>query len=651
MREQLAGDALGADAATGFLVAGPKDIVKSPDEALTRKQRADELDDMVATTGAAFLGVTVGCARCHDHKFDPIPQRDYYALAAVFSGVEHGERALPPTAEEAAARAALDARIAALEQALERHALPPPEEGDDDAPRPAVRFTQNEEIFAPVATRRVRFTVFATSGAEPCIDELEVWAGERNVGLQSAGAVASASGTLPGYAIHQLAHVHDGRYGNRHSWISDEAGGGWVQLDLPKTERIDRVAWGRDRDGAIRDRLAVSYRIEAQDDAGEWSVLASSASRAPFAGGAKAHGSPVYRFKGPRAEQGRADLAALAALRDERDRTAHARMAYAGRFVPPPPVHLHRRGDPMQPGGVVPPGALELFGRLVMADDTPERARREQLAAWITDPRHPLTARVMANRIWQHHFGVGLVATPSDFGRNGAAPSHPELLDWLASELVQSGWSVKALQRVILKSATWQQASSPRSAAAAIDRDARLLWRFPPRRLEAEAIRDSMLAVSGALDPAIGGPSFALHEIGSEYVRHYQPKERFGPAEARRMVYAQKIRTEPDAVFASFDCPDGTLAVPRRGWSTTPLQSLNLWNSRFVLQQAELLFQRAAEDAEGDVAQQVRRMWLLALQREPHASELDDALGLVHAGGLRALGRALLNSNEFLFVP
>ncbi len=654
VREQLAGDATGADVATGYLVGGPRDIVSSPDPALTAKQRADELDDMVATTGAAFLGLTVGCARCHAHKFDPIPQEDYYAFAAVFAGVAHGERALPPDDEQRRAQAALDARAAALERGLQAYRVAPPRATEGAPTRPPVQFTQNEEAFAPLVAAAVRFTVFATSNAEPCIDELEVFARDRNVALESAGATATASGTLPGYAIHQLEHVHDGRYGNGRSWISDEAGGGWVQVTFAKPERIDRIVWGRDRDGVVQDRLAVSYLIEARSPDGRWTTLASSTGRAAFAPGAQARAATVYRFDDltTAAQQaGHDQLAAMRAARAERAELDRRRMAYAGRFAQPGATRLHRRGDPMTPGDEVPPGTLSLHAPRAMAADTPEQARRVQLAAWITDPSHPLTARVIVNRIWQHQFGVGLVATPSDFGRNGAAPSHPGLLDWLASELVDSGWSIKALQRLILTSSTWRQSSAPRADAARIDRDARLLWRFPPRRLEAEAIRDGMLAVSGQLDVTRGGPSFSLHDVGTEYVRAYRPKERFGAAEARRMVYALKVRTEPDAVFASFDCPDGSLATPRRGLSTTPLQSLNLWNSAFVMQQAHATAARVQRDAGDDVVDQIARAWQLALQRLPTAAERDDARDLALAEGLAAVCRALLNSNEFLFVP
>jgi hypothetical protein len=647
VQEQLAGDASGHDVATGFLVGGPVDIVGSPDPALTAQQRADELDDMVATTGTAFLGLTIGCARCHAHKFDPIAHREYHAMAAMFAGVRHGERALPMPDEQLREVAALDARIAALERQLTPFVV------DPATLRPPVDFARNEERFAPVAARFVRFTVLATTGAEPCLDELEVWAGDRNVALAANGAKASASGTLPGYAIHQLAHVHDGHVGNEHSWIADEAVGGWVQLEFATAERIDRIVWGRDRLGRFHDRLPTSYRIEAAVTEGAWQRLASSDDRQPLRGANQPPAGPVYRFDAapdPAAAQGRQWLAELQAAREQRQATAQPPMAYAGTFVAPGPTFRMHRGDPLQPREAVAPGTLELFAPVTLPSDAPEQQRRVRLAEWITRRDHPLTARVLVNRIWQHHFGTGLVGTPNDFGRNGAPPSHPELLDWLASEFTAGGFRIKALQRRILTSATWRQASAPRPAALAVDANNRLLWRFPPRRLEAEAIRDSQLAVSGALDPTRGGPGFSLFDVDRENVYHYHPKEAFGPAEARRMVYARKVRMEQDAVFGAFDCPDGSLVMPRRSVSTTPLQALNLWNSRFVLQLSSQLAERVRATASAP-AVQVRTAWRLALQRLPTDDEAADAVALVTSHGLPALCRALLNTNEFLFLP
>ena len=662
VQEQLAGDVLGVDVGTGFLVGGPVDIVRSPDPVLTAQQRADELDDMVNTTGTAFLGLTLGCARCHSHKFDPIAHREYYALSAVFSGVQHGDRAQPLSAEQQARLADCDRQMRQLEEKLSRFIAKPKVESEKT--RPAVQSRQNEDVIEPVETRALRFTILASSSGEPCIDELEVWSGNRNVALSSAGTKATASGTLPGYEIHKLEHLNDGRVGNDRSWISNESGRGWVQLEFAKPERIDRIVWGRDREGRFQDRVITDYRIEVALEPGRWRRVSGSEGRQPFQGAKPTPAGPEYDFQSfskAEADQGRAWLADWEKLKAQRPELAKPVSFYAGTFSQPGPTHRLHRGDPMQKRETVAPGTLAVFRPFALPAETSEKERRFQLARWITDPSNPLTARVIINRLWQHHFGVGFVDTPNDFGRNGSKPTHPELLDWLASELVHptlaSGggapqpWSLKRIHRLILTSAAWRQSSAPREDAMKVDASSRLLWRFPPRRLEAEAIRDSILAVSGNLDLTRGGPSFFLHQVDRENVYHYHPKEDFGPEDTRRMVYAFKVRMEQDGIFGAFDCPDGSLVVPRRSLSTTPLQALNLFNSRFILKQSETFAERLHREAGDPLSAQVRRAWQLAYSRLPNRIEEKEALVFARAEGVPALCRVLLNSNEFLFIP
>ena len=214
------------------------------------------------------------------------------------------------------------------------------------------------------------------------------------------------------------------------------------------------------------------------------------------------------------------------------------------------------------------PGAL---GDVTLANDAPEQSRRQALAGWIASPQNPLTARVMVNRIWQGHFGAGLVQTASDFGLNGIKPTHPELLDWLAQEFIRSGWSVKHLHRLIVLSATYRQASGTTPAASAQDADTRLLWRFPPRRLEAESIRDAILFVSGQLDLKMYGRGFNLFDQRGG-LSGFTPVESFTGDGLRRMIYAHKVRRESEAVFGAFDCPDAGQSTASRRESTTPIQ-------------------------------------------------------------------------------
>ncbi len=656
IREQIAGDALGVDVATGFLVGGPVDIVKSPDITLTAQQRADEIDDMLGTTGTSFLGLTLGCARCHTHKFDPITHTEYYSMAAIFSGVQHGERPLPSSPEQAASLAQIEDRIRDLEKRLDVF-IPkavPSSSTARKVPRPAVNSVRNEDRFAETEARFLRFTILASSGGEPCIDELEAGSGNLNVALASAGTKATASGSLAGYEIHKLEHLNDGRPGNARSWIASEAGKGWVQLEFPKVVRIDRVVWGRDREGNFKDRLTTQYRIELATEPGAWKTVASSEDRTPFAGESTKPAGPEYRFDGiadSEAAQGRRWLAELESARKQKGELAKSPTVYSGTFSQPGPTHRLHRGDPLLKRETVSPGTLALFQPLVLSTNAPERDRRLALADWIARSDNPLTARVIVNRVWQHQFGVGLVNTPNDFGKNGSKPSHPELLDWLASDLIEHGWSLKHLQRRILSSATWRQSGLPRPQALAVDAGSRLLWRFPPRRIEAEGIRDSILAVSGNLDRARGGPSFYLHEVDRENVYHYHPKEAFGPADTRRMVYAFKVRMEQDGIFGAFDCPDGSLVMPRRSVSTTPLQALNLFNSRFILDQSRTFADRLRREAGDQPESQVRVAWQLAFNRTPQPAEANEAMAFVRTEGLQALCRGVLNANEFLFIP
>jgi hypothetical protein len=257
----------------------------------------------------------------------------------------------------------------------------------------------------------------------------------------------------------------------------------------------------------------------------------------------------------------------------------------------------------------------------------------------------------MVNRLWQFHFGTGIVDTPSDLGLNGTPPSHPELLDSLAAEFMENGWSLKQMHRLILNSITWKQDNKPRPDAMKIDTASRLLWRFPPRRIEAEGIRDSILMASGVLDlDQRGGPGFSAFEIELENVRHYHAKESYGPDDWRRMIYMTKVRQEKDVVFGAFDCPDASQVVPKRSRSTTPLQALNLLNSSFLMQQADLLAKRIAK-AGANSAEQVSHAWRVCFQRAPEPAEMEGALAFLQAEGPVQFCRALLNANEFVFIP
>jgi len=493
VREHLAGDVIApgdpaVEVGTAFLVTGPYDNVGNQDAAQAATIRANTLDEIVRTTGEAFLGVTVGCARCHNHKFDPITQQDYHRLTAAVAGVYHGERVIAP----AVVRQAYESRQNQLTST--KAAL--------NAERNAIRMSTTSE-------REHRVPVLAIEIAE--LDR----------------QLAQAPPKFPRW------------------WI-----------------------------GQFR----------------------------PAAG-------PFQVFVG---------------------------------------------GDPQKKGEPVAfasPAFLSEAGKgFELPATAPEAQRRKELADWIVSNDNPLTPRVLANRIWAWHFGTGIVETPSDFGYMGGRPTHPELLDWFARKIQAEKWKLKPIHRLIVTSQTYRQSATHRSDAAGVDADSRLLWRFPPRRLSGEEIRDAMLSVSGKLDLKRGGPGFRLYRYVQDNVATYHPLDAPGPETYRRAVYHQNARAARVDVLTDFDCPDPASAAPKRGSTTTPMQALALFNHKFTLDMADALAARAKADTSPSVDAQIQRVFALVYGRSPSEEELVVAGKVVRTHGLRALCRAVLNSNEFLYV-
>ena len=636
---QLAGDVGGHSLGTGFLVAGPHNAVVEQDAKGQAENVQNEVSDFLNATGTTFLGLTLGCARCHNHKFDPITQTDFYSVQAVFSGVNHGQRPIPQTPDRVRELERVEAGIAESQHFLAPYAVSPERLGDP------ISFTRNVESFPAMNARFVRMTINGTnSGVQACVDELEIFAGAENVGLASAGAKATSGGDFV-HPLHKLAHINDGKFGNPFSWISREVQG-WVQIELGEVTSIDRIVWGRDRTGAIADRLATDYRIEISDDGKSWTTVGDSRNR-------RVPGSEVvYQFDGLEEQEriaAKQQHTKLRSLLSQKKELENVPTAYLGTFSPPVATHRLYRGDPMSPREEMIPNTIAIFGDLGLSKSSSNAERRLAFAKWVVNVDNPLTARVMVNRIWQFHFGEGIVSTPSDFGANGDPPSHPQLLDWLAAEFIESGWSIKHIHRLILTSKTWRQDSRPRPDALAQDSSCQLLWRFPPRRLEAEAIRDSVLAISGKLRLESGGPGFSAFKVGNEHVRHYFPKTTYGPDDWRRMVYMTRVRKEVESVFGLFDCPDGNQVTPKRTRSTTPLQALNLLNSTFVLQQAEFLAKRLEAESDGP-ERLIERSYSLCFGRAPTQREMNLATQMLVQLGLIQYCRVLLNSNEFVFV-
>ena len=657
--EQIVGDTVVQDAALGFLVAGPANLPAQigRDETAMRQARQDELDEVIRTVSQSLLGLTIDCARCHNHKFDPITQRDYYSLQAIFSGLNYGDRRLRGEQNDQ-----WTARLPEIQRRLQKLEARREQLRNQLCLRPALTSIQTE-TFEPVEAERVRMRIEATATGKPAsLYELEVYAtGDAkhriNVALAASGAVPSASGFALANQSRHFDNLIDGSVDRRQSfpWVNDENGPAWIQIDLAAPIVIDRITW---HSGSS---TPANYVIEVQTAVSDqWVEVAHTRDRIPSVGDTRpAEEIQLANLSADQVADIISNRNQVRKARTELNRLAAGPQVYAASFADEPaPTWVLRRGDPMQRIEQVDPTVPAVFRHLSVGDAkesvTDERGaaevqRRLTFARHLTHPDHPLTARVIVNRVWQHHFGIGLVGTPSDFGKMGAPPSHPQLLDWLANDFVDHGWSIKHLHRRIVTSQTYRQSSRPRPSALKVDADCRLLWRFPPRRLEAEAIRDSILQVSGNLNLQAGGPGFDFfNQRGglSDYTAH----QTFDQSGWRRMIYAHKVRMQAIDIFGAFDCPDGGQMKPRRTRSITPLQSLSLLNSPFANRQAEFFADRVRGQSHSDLKQQIEHAFQLAFSRSPNQQEQAAMVALAAEHGLQQVCRAIFNTSEFVFL-
>ncbi|MBC7852323.1 MAG: PSD1 domain-containing protein [Pirellulaceae bacterium] len=491
IRWQVAGDVLHPDnplatVASGFLVMGPYDLTAYDNGTLDMRAaaREEELEALVATVSQTFLGLTVNCSRCHDHKFDPITQKEFYQFSAALGGTFHGaeRESLSDSGKSAAQN-----RISAL----------------------------RAEIASLMAKE------------------------EKSAGSEKAALAAKRS------RLESVVRLLEG---------------GPAHVSIPRQP-------------------------------GPWRILT--------------------------------------------------------------------RGDFRQPGLEVAPRGIASLSTVSpdwkLAENSPEGERRKALAEWIAFPENPLTGRVIVNRLWGYHFGVGLVRTPSDFGFQGGAPSHPELLDWLADQFVHpadgTAWSLKRIQRLIVLSSAYRQSSRSNPKAVTQDADNRLVWRRPPMRLEAETFRDSVLAVSGELDPRLGGPGFRDFKVSSAGNNEtYSVFDAVGPEFNRRSLYRTSLRTGTNPLLDLLDCPDPSVATPRRSVTSTPLQALALLNNAFMEHYAQRFAKRVQNQAGDTPAAQVRRACALAFAREPTKNEESFGSEFIAKYGLTQYCLVLLNTNEFLYI-
>lgn len=728
MREQIAGDALPSPTfdgmiATSLLVCGPWDEAGNAQANVAQRMatREEEMEDLVSVVGQTFLGLTLNCARCHDHKFDPIPQKDYFRIKSVFDGVKHGERTAASHAEVVALEVkqkSLQSRRAELSQ--------------------EIATLEWEGVRAVMAQRGER-----DLPSSPSLMPLKRWSFSDTNALAREGSLEGGAfvseGRLqlpkPGAYFRSTPLPQTVQEKSLEAWVSladlQQGGGAAISLEKKGGGLFDALVYGERKPlrwTAGSDGFARTRDLNAPDETvppGGWvHMVATYATNGqvalyrngvPYGAPYQANGSPVTFVAGEShvllgmrhtgggkpfitgsilqaALYGRAlttgevarlyhdaawavptqqAIAALSATqrRERKELTEQLDQAtkdlaglkplpvsYIGHRQQPAPTHRLKRGDARTPEEVVTPGALSALvtlgvgGEFGLAADAPEAQRRLRFAEWLVNPQNPLPARVMMNRLWQQHFGQGLVATPSDFGRAGTPPTHPELLDWLARIFIDSGWDLKRMHRLIVTSATYRQSSELRRDALERDTDNQWLWRYTPRRLEAESLRDAMLAVSGEINFQMGGPSFRPFKQLQFPANAYQPLDSSEPEFNRRTVYRMNVNSGKEPLLDAFDCPDPSVKTPRRGVTTTPLQALAMMNNPFVLRQAERLAARASEEASAGMLSTIQAVYRRALGRNPSEKETERAVAAVRDRGLPSFCWALLNSTEFLYV-
>ena len=594
VREQLAGDELDevtfdSLTATGFYRIGPRVGFREKDNP---QYRYEYLDDLIGTTGRAFMALTVNCARCHDHKFDPIPQVDYYRMMAVFFPFVKYDYPLVPPGEEPA----YETRKAALEAEIE--------------PLKA-RVAEIEEPYRQAAFKK-RVAEFPADIREA----LRTPKSDRTAGQQLLAAQVLT------FKVNDVSN------------LLNDADRAEVHEIKSRIEELEE---------SLQDAVPMAMGIRDGD----------------------------YRF----APDGRGDEPLPGKGNREVYDVEGSFLPEPGKPYHPPKTYFLPTGDYHTKGPEVQPGFLQVVTRGDPPAVRPRSSghvssgRRRALAEWIVSPDHPLTARVMVNRIWQHHFGKGIVATPSNFGRTGQRPTHPKLLDWLATEFVRQGWSIKRMHRLILTSETYRMASDYHPEAnAEADPDNSLLWRFPQRRLEGEAIRDNVLAVSGNLNLARGGKPFfppVPESVWRSFGMGKWVLTKEGPDVWRRSVYSYWKRGLRYPMFEVFDQPDPNVTCERRNTTTVPTQALTLLNNEFVLLQAGYFAKRVEREAGHDPRLAVAEAYRIALSREPTPQELQANLSFLarqktyhqsrgdESPGLAALTDlcdVIFNLNEFVYM-
>jgi mono/diheme cytochrome c family protein len=579
--EQIAGDEMDGKTndslvATGFLRMGPRVLFREKDNP---ERRYDYLDEIIGTIGKGTLGLTVNCARCHHHKFDPISQKDYYAIEAALFGYVETEVPLAPPAEAEAYLAKnreIDGQIADLKNQIER------------IEKPFRDTLQLDRIKRQFPDHIVRVILKAEA--------------ERTPGEALLAAQVLKAATVSAAQVDRVLPPADAAR-------KKDLAARIAALDKARPAPLPMAEIATDGD----------YRSSPLGEGDD--TISCPKCRIPVPG------AGPYIHTGP------------------------------GRYQVPPSYFLIR-GDVESHGSLMKPGFIEVITvgnppTEIPRPDGRTSGRRLALAQWIASPHNPLTARVIVNRLWQKHFGRGIVATLENFGKMGERPTHQDLLDWMAVEFMAKGWSLKQITRLMVTSSAYQMESAFDDVAdAKADPENVYVWRFRPQRLDAEIVRDSMLAAGGNINLEVGGEPFFPFMPRDLLTGQYRGKwvnTPEGPAAWRRGVYVYRRRSLPYPMFDTFDHPDMNVTSGARHVSTVPTQALTLLNNPFVLSQADLLAARIKQEGT-DPESQVKAAYRIALARPATAQEIRIGADLITKQSLASFTHVVLNLDEFLYM-
>lgn len=717
MAEQIAGDVLfpgepDGILGLGFLAAGPWDFighVEVPEAKMDGKvARNLDRDDMVSNALNTFCSVTVQCARCHHHKFDPITQEAYYGLQSVFAAVDRADRVYDINPETQKRRQELQSSLAQYQTQLR---LIDQEIDDQGGERLAELRGLVTKLESEVRLEKEEQFGYH-SAISPRNDQAK-WV-EIDLGKQTAaakiilhpchddfGGIGAGFGFPHRYRI-EVASEPEQWTTIFEATSEDLPNPGLSPRQYAVSESIPNVRWVRitatklatrsndfifalaevdvigkegevfSRDPGVQVRGKDSIEAPPRWAAvnlvdGRWARFSDTVKWEELQYAQEELETLLAKLRTPQWKERRTGVEEqIVQVQKELQGLPAGQMVYAaatefapqGNFKPtggkPRDVFVLHRGEVMQPKEPASPGVIPLMSddAWQFAEDLDEGQRRAALAEWLTRKDHPLVWRSIVNRVWQYHFGEGIVSSSNDFGRMGASPSHPELLDWLALNFRDSGESFKQLHRWIVLSSTYRQSSLVNPENALIDGSNQFLWQMQRRRLSAEEVRDSILSVSGALDLSMGGPGYYLFALEkTEHSPHYE-YHKFDPADPkshRRSVYRFIVRSQPDPWMTTLDCADSSQSTPKRSETLTSLQALALLNNDFILEMSRRFADRVSHDHE-DLESQVCRAIELVLQREPTEEEREAWCDYGRDHGLVNVCRFLLNLSEFVFV-